>query len=211
MQIKTQDIISPTAQNGHPPKDFVKIKCCTGRWELGILPHCRRDIGRKTARRFLNTLNIVYNITWFPKPAPWLRSTENHNLKWHMHPYFQGSAFRNILGRALAKISTDRKLSTWSIHTPEYTQPSKRAGKKCHHQQHGWAERWPQQVNKRGREIDHLQVKAINSYQRTHLQTDSQTQKTNLWLLRGKRGGGRRRETLRGWGLTDTHHLWSYC
>ena len=29
-QIKTHDVISPTAQNGHPPKDFGKIKCRTG-------------------------------------------------------------------------------------------------------------------------------------------------------------------------------------
>ena len=57
-QIKTHDVISPTAQNGHPPKDFRKIKCYTRLWEHGILPHCRRDVGRKTARRFLNTLNI---------------------------------------------------------------------------------------------------------------------------------------------------------
>ena len=33
----------------------------------------------------------------------------------------------------------------------------------------------PSEVSKRGREIDRLQVQAINSYQSTHLQTDSQT------------------------------------
>ena len=125
----------------------------------------------KTARRFLETLNIV----WSCNPIPRLRSRENHHSQWHVRLDFQGSTITTVKTRNPPKCPLTEKwrLHGMSIHQTT-TQPSKRM-KQRYWQQHGWTEKFSNQVRKvREKQTNilryHTQVRSINSYQWTNVQ-----------------------------------------
>ena len=123
----------------------------------------------KTARVSLNTKHTGSIWSW--NPTPRFRSGEIHHSKWHVHPKFQASTIYNSQDIGSTKMSTDRKMK--SIHRTT-TQPLKRM-KWRYWQQHGWTEKFSNQVRKvREKQTNilryHTQVRSINSYQWTNVQ-----------------------------------------
>ena len=98
-QSRLQQGISLLTRNDHPPKGLQRLNCCPGQGEQGALLHCGRGcrwVGTattgKTAEAASNSVIQSYHLI---QPAhPCLRSQENHNLKWHLHPYFRAALLK---------------------------------------------------------------------------------------------------------------------